>query len=216
LNSITSDLTITILNRIPSAYRNDGTYILWTNSNNIHQNNIAFVEHVREKISTATLSQHDNDIEKYLIHIKNNLRMITPKSSTSEQHSGLITNILRQSKLTTNQILQRYIHDLHIQYQEAKMPQYNPTKLIQDVEDKIQVLKHAEAWDVHTSSVAPAMALNANVLTGTTLKEFLANHITSELKRLTGTKSGDGDNKTKQRFEYQDWMFQPPTNPKET
>jgi len=46
LNSITSDLTVTILNRIPQAYRNDGTYILWSLSNNIHRNNIAFVKHV--------------------------------------------------------------------------------------------------------------------------------------------------------------------------
>ncbi len=72
LNSISSDLKLMILNRIPAAFCNDGTYILWTITNNIHWNNIAFIEHIREKISTATLAHHHNNIEKYQIFNKNN------------------------------------------------------------------------------------------------------------------------------------------------
>jgi hypothetical protein len=217
LNSITSDLTVTILNRIPQAYRNDGTYILWSLSNNIHRNNIAFVEHVRENIANATLSQHSNDIEKYLIYIKNNLLMITTKSGTNKQQQGLITYILHQLKTTTNPRFLRYVQDLHVQYQEAKLPEYTPTKLICDVEDKIRVLKHAEVWVPQGSSDTPAMVLTANTPINSSLKEFLANHITSELKCLTGnTKPEDNDSEQKHRFQYQDWMFQPPANLRET
>jgi hypothetical protein len=44
LASISSDLSMMILNRTPTQYCNDGTYILWAISNNIYRNNIAFVE----------------------------------------------------------------------------------------------------------------------------------------------------------------------------
>lgn len=54
MNSITDDLLTTLLNRIAHHLRNDGTLLLWSISHNIHRNNIAFTEHVREKISLAT------------------------------------------------------------------------------------------------------------------------------------------------------------------
>jgi hypothetical protein len=67
------------------------------------------------------------------------------------------------------------------------------------------------------SSDTPAMALTVNTPINSSLKEFLANHITSELKCLTGnTKPEDNDSKQKYRFQYQDWMFQPPANLRET
>jgi hypothetical protein len=217
LASITSDLTITIINRVPQLYRNDGTYLLWALTNNIYRSNIAFVETIREKITNATLIQHNHDIEKYLIFIKNNLRMITTKSSSGDQHMGLITYILRQLKQTQNQIFLRYIQDLHVQYQEAKLPGYTPTKLIQDVEDKIRVLKHAEVWENQSHHDTPAMALNTVPVFDTRLKEFLAHHITTELKRLTEgskTSGNDGkDGKFRPKFQHQEWMFIPPSNP---
>lgn len=49
MNSITPDLSFIIINCISLAYRNDGTYILWLLSNNIHHNNVAFIKHIREK-----------------------------------------------------------------------------------------------------------------------------------------------------------------------
>jgi len=58
---------------MPTLYHNDGTYILWALTNNMYRNNIASVESVREKIVTATVPQHENDTEKYLIYIKNHL-----------------------------------------------------------------------------------------------------------------------------------------------
>jgi hypothetical protein len=49
LRSITDDFSITIINRIPQDFRNDGPLILWTICNNIHRNNVAFVETINRK-----------------------------------------------------------------------------------------------------------------------------------------------------------------------
>jgi hypothetical protein len=54
MNSITTELSLLIINRISLAYQSDETYILWLISNNIHQNNVAFIEHIREKVMLAT------------------------------------------------------------------------------------------------------------------------------------------------------------------
>jgi hypothetical protein len=73
LVSILSELSSTIINRIPTTCRNDGTYILWAITNNIYWSNIAFMETIREKIVLATVDQFGHDLEKYLMTIKNNL-----------------------------------------------------------------------------------------------------------------------------------------------
>jgi hypothetical protein len=211
--SISSDLILILLNHIPSKYRNDGTYVLWTITNNIYRNNVAFVESIREKIYTATITHHNNDVEKYLVYIKNNLRMITSSSPSKRTHNGLITYILRQLKHHTNAPFLRYIQDLHIDYQEGKLPKYTPLKLIQAVEDKIRVLKHAEVWDSVGTSETPAMALNSTMTISDQLKEFLANHISTELKKLNDKDSAGKDGKSRHRFQHQDWMFIGPSNP---
>jgi len=122
LASIGNNLTLMLLNKIPQAYRNDGTYMLRAIKNNIHCNNIAFIECIREKIATATLAQHDSDIEHYLIFLKNNLRMIMVKPADGKKFRGLITYILGQLKRTTNSIFLRFVQDLHVQYQEGNFP----------------------------------------------------------------------------------------------
>lgn len=54
------------------------------------------------------------------------------------------------------------IQDLHVHYQEVKLPGYTTTKLILDVENKYRCFKtHAEVWDKHTPSDNPAMAQKA-------------------------------------------------------
>jgi hypothetical protein len=217
LASISHDLSLTLLNRIPTLYRNDGTYLLWTLTSNIYRNNIAFVESTREKIVTATKLQHDNDIEKYLIFIKNHLRMITTKHSSDQQHCGLITYILQQLKTTPNQIFLRYVQDLHVSYQEGKLPKYTPSTLITDVEDKIRVLKHAEVWDTVICNESPAMALTVTPTLTDQLKEYLANQITTEFNKLSGiTKSINKDGTFRGKARNQDWLYVPPTNTSET
>ncbi len=144
--------------------------------------------------------------------------MITPTSNTTEQHSGLITYILCQLKHTKNPIFQHYIQDVHNQFQEAKLPQHTPTKLLLEVEDKIHVLKHAEAWDTLAQHDTPAMALNATSSTITTqLKDFLTNHISSEFNKLIERhKLPSRDGRQKGKFQHQEWMFLPPKHPSET
>jgi len=111
---------------------------------------------------SATLAHHHNDIEKYLIFIKNNLQMITSKTY-SRKNQGLITYILQQLELTTNPILLHQVQDLHIQYQENKLPKYTPQKLVCDIEDKIRVLKHAEAWTTLHVPEQPMMAMHTPI-----------------------------------------------------
>jgi len=185
LASISMDLAMTLINRILDTYHNDGTYILWVLSNNIYHNNITFVESVREKIVAATLVQHNHDMEKYLLIIKNYLCMITPKTSSLKQYKRLITYILCQLKLTKNSIFLRYIQDIHISYQEGKLQKYTSMNLIQDAEDKIRVLKHASAWDPGNSQETPAMALTATPTLTKQLRGFLANQIMTKIKCLS-------------------------------
>jgi len=83
LASISLDLALTLINHIPTTYCNNGTYLLWTLSNIIYRNNITFIESIREKIVNTTVVHHQNDVEKYLIFIKNHLRMITSKSTST-------------------------------------------------------------------------------------------------------------------------------------
>jgi hypothetical protein len=69
------------------------------------------------------------------------------KNTHDASHSGLIIYILCQLHLTTKPVFQSFIQDSHIQYQEAKIPQYIPYQLLLDVEEKIKVLKHTREWD---------------------------------------------------------------------
>jgi len=108
--------------------------------------------------------------------------MIIAKPSHGKKFNGLITYILRQLKRSSNPIFLRFIQDLHVQYQEGKLRKYNAMRLILDVEDKIRVLKHAEAWETSLSSQdVPAMALNTTTVIPDQLRDFLVNHITAEI-----------------------------------
>ncbi len=98
---------------------------------------------------------------------------------------------LRQLKANTNAIFQCYIQDLHVQYQEAKLLDYTPMNLILDVEERIRVLKHAEVWGHQPTQEMPPMALKSAVEFPSSLKDFIANHITTELKCLTQKPSKD-------------------------
>jgi hypothetical protein len=70
MNSITDDFMTTLVHKVPMELRNDGTFLLWAVSHNIHHNNIAFHEHIRNKIRTSTLAQHNNDVNTYIIGLR--------------------------------------------------------------------------------------------------------------------------------------------------
>jgi hypothetical protein len=216
MNSITDDFLSTLLNRIPHQLHNDGTFLLWNISNNIHRNNVAFTEHVREKITTATLSQFDNDITKYIIFIKDNLRMITSPSSPSSIHNGLITYILRQLKESPIYIFQRYIRELHIDFQEAKLGNITVATLLINIEDKIRILKHAGEWTESSNQHPSAMALTASTKLSPQLEDIVAKHVKAQLTQLVDCHKSNNNNTNKSGFVHQEWMFIPPTNLGET
>jgi len=211
--------TLILMNRLQHQYRNGSTYMLWAITNNIYRNSIAFIKTIRERFTLAALAQHGNDMEQYLIFVKNHLCIIIGKPSSAKRHNGLITYTLHQLKGTSNPVFLRFIQDMHVQYQEAQLPKYTPLKLILEVEDKICVLKHAKVWNASTPDI-PAMAMNANTLLTDDLKEFLANQITTVIKCLAASNKipltygkENKDGKSCSEFKHQDWVFVPPSNP---
>jgi len=68
------------------------------------------------------------------------------------------------------------VQDLQISYQEGNLPKLTHQKLILHVEDKIRVLKHADAWTLPSTKETPAMDLNTSPVLTDQLKDFLANH----------------------------------------
>jgi hypothetical protein len=210
MNSITDDLMTTLIHRVPTNLRNDGTYLLWSICHNIHRNNVAFTEHIREKISIATLSTFNNDVNKYIIFIKDNLKMIS--TTTTPEHNGLITYILRQLKLSPIPLFQDFIRKLHIEFQEGKHPLLTPTLLLKDVEDKIRVLKHADEWREANNPQPNAMALAADVRTPTTFETILLKQIQALTKMVEQNKNHHSNKGSP----YSEWKHNPPTNPLET
>jgi hypothetical protein len=82
---------------------------------------IAFQKLIGEKISLATLSSFDNGVNKYVIFIKNNLKLIT-SSTSNEKEQPWLTYIFWQLKHCPNFTFQLYVPNLHITYQEGKYP----------------------------------------------------------------------------------------------
>jgi hypothetical protein len=50
MNSVTNNLTTTLLSHIPHLLCSGGTYLLWSISQNIHRNKVDFTEHISKKI----------------------------------------------------------------------------------------------------------------------------------------------------------------------
>jgi hypothetical protein len=99
LSSITDDFCIMIINRTPQEYRNDGPLLLWLICNNIHRNNIAFVESIKRRIRESTLSQLGTDAPKYIQHIKDNIHLITTSGDTTTSHTDLLVYLFAQLQL---------------------------------------------------------------------------------------------------------------------
>jgi hypothetical protein len=158
MNSISDDLFSTIIHRVLTTFCNDGTYLLWAICHIVHYNNIIYHKHLREKMTTATLSDHDHDVRKYIIYIKNDLKMITPMWNQSTANNGFISHTLHQLKQSTVPLFQDYIWNLHITYQKGQHSKMTPASLLKDVKDKIRVLKHSVEWTTSEPPKPSAMA----------------------------------------------------------
>jgi hypothetical protein len=159
LHSLTDDFSVTIVNRIPTALRNDGPLFLWTICNHIHRNNVAFVESIKHKVRSATIATFANDPCAYILHIKDNLWLITVNENTASEHNDLLVHIFNQLTSAPIKPFQEWAQKLYINYLEAKLPDLTPSTLLKDADDKAQVLKHAGQWK-DTDSPA-VMALQA-------------------------------------------------------
>jgi hypothetical protein len=178
LRSVTDDFSITIINRIPQDYHNDGPLILWMICSNIHRNNIAFIETIKTKIRESNVSQFGDDICKYIIHIKDNLCLITT-ADTSSEHNDLLTHILLQLCASPIKPFKEAMQQVHVDYLEAKLPNITPLTLLKQADNKAQILKHAGQWkDTETSAVmALQSALDQQKAESTKLMQHIVAHL---------------------------------------
>jgi hypothetical protein len=148
--------------------------------------------------------------------------MITNPAAPTSEHNGLITYVLRQLIDSTIYMFQKYIRDLHVDYQEAKLGNITVTKLLLQIEDKIRVLKHAGEWTEADSAQPAAMALAAGTKLPPQLEEILSKQIKAQLTQLIERNKSLQNNHTtntnmnKNGFVHQEWMFIPPSTPGET
>jgi hypothetical protein len=101
LGSVTDEFCIIIISRISQEYRNDGPLILWIICNNIHRNNIAFVESIKRRVRESTLSQFGDDVPKYILYIKDNLRLITTSDTDATLHNDLLVYLFTTTLQST-------------------------------------------------------------------------------------------------------------------
>jgi hypothetical protein len=204
LNSITNAFMTTLIHRNPTILCNDGTFLLWSVCHNIHQNNVAFQEHIHHKIRSTTLADHGGDVDQYIIAMKNHLKMITPLNDTAHNENGLITYILCQLKMCSVPLFQDYIRKLHVAFQEGDHSDLTPTSLLTTVENKIRALKHAHEWNHQDQSTSPAMALTGSTTQPSALEVLLQQQTTLLGKIL--------EKQTKQHSSYHEWKHSAPAN----
>lgn len=233
LASVTDEFCTTIINRVPQQYRNDGPLLLWIICHNTHRNNIAFVETIKRKIREATLSQFSDDVSKYIIHIKDNLRLITSSHNQHKQtHNDLITYLFQQLRLSPITLFKEAIDKWHIKYLEAKLPDLSPEKLLKMVDDKMQTLQHAGQWK--ESENPSIMALKLELQKQKQESDSIVRHLVAHVSRLsnahrnrqhTNNYNNNHDISAgtkhplqgyKQSNSYPSWMMEPPNNPDDT
>jgi len=162
-------------------YRNDGPYILWTICNHIHHNNIAFIETIKQRIHNTTLAQFDNNVLKYIMTIRDNLRLITT-SSQKDTHKDLLTYLFRQLTACTIEPFKQAMQNWHVDYLEAKTPDLSPTSLLKKADTKVQILQHAGHWTPQTNP--EVMALKLALQAQRDQSDLLVKQLTAHVTRL--------------------------------
>jgi hypothetical protein len=209
MSSITDTFSITIINRVPQDLRNDGPLLLWTVCNHIHHNNIAFVETIKNKIRNATLTHFNDDVENYIIYIKDNLRLINAATDDTKEHNDLITYIFTQLSASNINLFQETIQKWQIDYLEAKLPDLMPTKLLKLADDKVQVLKHAGHW--RTIESPDVMALKLELEQQRSNSQALVKNTVAHVGQLIQKqrhKIGNGGSP----YQHPTWMTEPPSD----
>jgi hypothetical protein len=214
LGSVTDDFAITVINHLERSLRNDGPLILWTICNNIHRNHIAFTETIKQKIRATTIQHFNNDIPKYIIQLKDNLRLITTSTEEDQTHNDLITYIFQQLSECNITLFKEAVQKLYVEYLEAKHPDLTPMKLLKWADDKVQILRHANQWnDQHSSSVMALKVELERQQQGTkALVQQLVAHIGKISRSFETPKTPSKDNP----YNYPSWMVEDPTSLSDT
>lgn len=234
LKSVTDDFSITVINRIPQEYRNDGPLILWTICNNIHRNNIAFIETIKSKIRDSKLSQFGEDVCKYIAHVRDNLRLITSMANSASEHNDLIIHILTQLCSSPIKPFKEAMQQLHVKYLEAQLPNLTPSQLLKRADDKAQILKHAGQWN--DNDTPAVMALKLALETQKSENDKLVKQLVAHVGKLINkrpyqnqqqlqpddrnhyhpTNKRPYNNGIELHSQTQSWITIPPSNPQET
>ena len=109
------------------------------------------MEAIKCKIRDSTLSQFSDDIAKYIIHIKDNLCLITSFNNNTTEHADCITYIFQQLQLGNITLFKEAIDKWHIKYLEAKLPGITPDKLLKMVDDKMWPMETVRSSRDHGS-----------------------------------------------------------------
>jgi hypothetical protein len=149
---------------------------------NIHQNNIAFLETIKTKIRDCNISQFGDDVCKYIIHIEDNLHLITA-TDASREHIDLLTHILIQLSASPIKPFKESMQQLHVGYLEAKLLNLIRLNLLKQADDKAQVLKYADQWN-GTETLA-VMALQQVLEQQKNYSAKLMPHIAAHESKLT-------------------------------
>jgi hypothetical protein len=73
-----------------------GPLLLHTMYQHIHQNHLAFIESIENKIRLSSLPDFKHNVPEYLWFLGDNLKHITSTGSNEDEHNDLIPHILLQ------------------------------------------------------------------------------------------------------------------------
>lgn len=186
--------------------------------NHIHQNHLAFVESIKNKIRLATLAEFKNDVQEFLRFLKNNLRLNTSTGADTADHIYLIPHILHQLRTTTIPVFQQSMLTWQREYMENKL-RLTPSSLDTMADDECQVLKHANQWveTIDPSVVAMQALLHTNKEGSANIFKSLAANL-SEIVKKQQDMNRDFKNNRDERYRMNwtnqnnnpEWIFTPP------
>jgi len=209
LNSLTPDFAALLHSRIDQAYSSDGPLLFITMYNHIHQNHLAFVESIKNKIRLRILSEHNNDVASYLRFPQDNLRIITSTGDAPTTHNDLLPHIFMQLRNTTIPLFQQKVLQWQRSYMENTLI-ISPTSLITMADEESQILRHSNQWvETIDPSVVAMKALFQGNLTGT---QTLFQQIQANLAKIAKSRDSSSDGASGHRYpDRPDWVFDAPT-----
>jgi hypothetical protein len=214
MNSITNDFALLLHSRIDQAYSSDGPLLLHTLCSHIHRNHLAFVESIKNKIRTSTLSSFKNDVQEFLRFLSDNLKLIVSTGVPDQHHNDLIPHIFQQLRATTIPVFQQSILQWERDYYNNNLS-ITATSLVRKADTECQVLKHTNQWveTIDPSITAMQAFLQSNKTNSAQVFQSIAANFSEIACRQQDI---NADFKTYQRHHYSnlnnnpDWIYEAP------